>query len=156
MELEVNGLRRVIDTDPGRSLLEVLREDLDLTGSKPACGEGVCGACTVLIEGRPDRSCIVAAGEVEGRRVTSIEGIAHNGNLHPLQESFIREGAVQCGYCTPGMIMAGIGLLAVEPAPSEADIVAFMQTNICRCGAHPRIVAAITAAAGVLREAPDG
>lgn len=156
VELEVNGVRRVIDTDPDRSLLHVLREDLDLTGAKPACGEGVCGACTVLIDGRPDRSCVVPAGEAAGRRVTSVEGLAHNGSLHPVQESFLRAGAVQCGYCAPGMIMAAVGLLALSPRPSEADIAAFMRANICRCGAHPRIVAAISEAAAVLREGSDG
>jgi nicotinate dehydrogenase subunit A len=146
-ELQVNGTRRPIDADSERTLLSVLRDDLDLTGTKYGCGEGQCGACTVLIDGMPAHSCRVKVGTAAGRQITTIEGLETNGKLHPLQEAFLEVGAMQCGYCTPGMIVAGAGLLRKNPNPTADEIVKHMQGNICRCGTYPRIVAAIQKAA---------
>jgi aerobic-type carbon monoxide dehydrogenase small subunit (CoxS/CutS family) len=143
IEFRVNGKMRRIDVDAERSLLSVLRDDLDLTGAKYGCGEGQCGACTVLINGKPARSCITKVGEVAGKQITTIEGLEQNGRLHPLQEAFIEAGAMQCGYCIPGMIMSGVGLLKRNPQPSELEITRAMEGNICRCGTYPRIVAAV-------------
>jgi aerobic-type carbon monoxide dehydrogenase small subunit (CoxS/CutS family) len=142
-ELQVNGTRRRLSADAERTLLSVLRDDLDLTGTKYGCGEGQCGACTVLIDGMPAHSCRVKVGTAAGRQITTIEGLASNGKLHPLQEAFLEAGAMQCGYCTPGMIMAGAGLLKKNPRPTAEEIVKHMQGNICRCGTYPRIVDAI-------------
>ena len=146
-ELHVNGSKVRIDADPDRSLLSVLREDLDLTGSKYGCGEGQCGACTVLIDGQATRSCITRLGAAAGKKVITIEGIEKNGRLHPLQEAFLEADALQCGYCTPGMIMSGVAMLSRNPNPSEQDIVRSMEGNVCRCGTYPRIVTAIRKAA---------
>ncbi len=146
-ELVVNGTRRRIDADSDRTLLSVLRDDLDLTGTKYGCGEGQCGACTVLLDGLPAHSCRVKVGAAAGRQITTIEGLEVNGTLHPLQEAFMEIGAMQCGYCTPGMIVAGAGLLKKNPHPTSEEIVKHMQGNICRCGTYPRIVAAIQLAA---------
>jgi len=150
-ELHVNGARREVDADSQTSLLTVLRDQLDLTGSKYGCGEGQCGACTVLINGLPRRSCITPVGSAVEKQITTIEGLAQNGRLHPLQQAFLEEGALQCGYCTSGMIMSGIALLNKVPDPKEEEIARFMDGNICRCGTYPRIVAAIRRAATVLR-----
>lgn len=128
-------------------LLWVLRDDLGLTGSKYGCGEGQCGACTVLIDGEPTRSCITTAAAVAGKPITTIEGLAQNGHLHPLQDAFMQADAMQCGYCTPGMIVSGAALLKKNPHPSEAEIKQAMQGNVCRCGTYPRIVAAVRMAA---------
>jgi aerobic-type carbon monoxide dehydrogenase small subunit (CoxS/CutS family) len=146
-ELHVNGSKIRIDADADRSLLSVLREDLDLTGSKYGCGEGQCGACTVLIDGQATRSCITKLGAAAGKKVVTIEGIEKNGRLHPLQEAFLEADALQCGYCTPGMIMSSVALLNKNPNPSEQDIVRSMEGNVCRCGTYPRIVTAIRKAA---------
>src|SRR5215472_13684056 len=146
-ELQVNGTRRRLNADSDRTLLSVLRDDLDLTGTKYGCGEGQCGACTVLIDGMPAHSCRVKVGTAAGRQITTIEGLEKNGTLHPLQEAFLEVGAMQCGYCTPGMIMAGAGLLKKSPNPTADEIVKHMQGNICRCGTYPRIVEAIQRAA---------
>ncbi|HKP87138.1 MAG TPA: (2Fe-2S)-binding protein [Blastocatellia bacterium] len=146
-ELNVNGITHRVDADSERSLLSVLRDDLDLTGSKYGCGEGKCGACTVLIGGAPARSCVTQVGSVAGRQVMTIEGVEKNGRLHPLQQAFLEADAFQCGYCTSGMIMSGIALLSKSPNPGEAEIVRFMEGNVCRCGTYPRVVAAITKAA---------
>ena len=151
--LNVNGTGHRIDADPDRSLLSVLRDDLDLTGSKYGCGEGQCGACTVLIDGKPTRSCITPVGSIAGKRVRTIEGLAKDGRLHPLQEAFLEADAMQCGYCTPGMIMSGVGLLEKHPNPSEAEILRFMEGNVCRCGAYPRILAALRQTAAAVKEA---
>jgi len=132
---------------PDRSLLSVLRDELDLTGAKYGCGEGQCGACTVLLDGSPVRSCITRVSEAAGKRITTIEGLEREGRLHPLQEAFLETGAMQCGYCTPGMIMSGVSLLGKNAAPTEAEIIHGMQGNICRCGTYPRIVAAVRLAA---------
>ncbi len=147
--MRVNGAARPVDADPERSLLSVLRDDLQLTGSKYGCGEGKCGACTVLIDGLAAHSCTARVGAVAGRTITTIEGLEDGGKLHPLQQAFLDLGAFQCAYCTPGMIMAGVGLLARHPDPSESEIVEVMQGNICRCGTYPRIVAAIRRAASL-------
>jgi aerobic-type carbon monoxide dehydrogenase small subunit (CoxS/CutS family) len=146
-ELLVNGSVRRVDADPDRSLLSVLRDVLDLTGAKYGCGEGRCGACTVLVEGRPVRSCLARVGAVAGKPVTTIEGLERDGRLHPVQQAFLDEGALQCGYCTPGMILAGVGLLAENESPSEAEIVKAMDGSVCRCGTYPRILAAVRRAA---------
>ena len=146
-ELHVNGNKLRIDADTDRSLLSVLRDDLDLTGSKYGCGEGQCGACTVLIDGQATRSCITKVGLVAGKKITTIEGIEKNGRLHPLQEAFLEADALQCGYCTPGMIVSSVALLSKNPNPSEQEIVRFMDGNVCRCGTYPRIVSAIRKAA---------
>jgi aerobic-type carbon monoxide dehydrogenase small subunit (CoxS/CutS family) len=150
IELQVNGARHPIDADPERSLLSVLREDLGLTGSKYGCGEGQCGACTVLVNGQPVRSCITPVAAAVGKRITTIEGLEKNERLHPVQEAFIEADAMQCGYCTPGMIMSAVGLLQRNSNPSPAEIVRSMEGNICRCGTYPRIVTAIRAAAKAL------
>lgn|SRR5574340_719535 len=147
IELIVNGTRRQLDIDPSRTLLSVLREELDLTGAKYGCGEGSCGACTVLVEGRAVHSCVTRVGTVAGKQITTIEALERNGRLHPLQEAFLRMGAMQCGYCTPGMIMAGAALLAHNPNPTDQEIVSAMQGNVCRCGTYGRIIAAIRMAA---------
>ena len=148
MELDVNGvLRQTVDTDAEQSLLHVLREKLDLTGAKYSCGEARCGACIVLVDGQATPSCITPVGSVEGKKITTIEGLERNGRLHPVQEAFLVEGAFQCGYCTPGMILSAVALLRENPDPSEDDIGRALDNNLCRCGAYPRIVAAIRAAA---------
>ena len=146
-ELDVNGTRRPIDAAPGRTLLTVLREDLDLTGTKYGCGEGQCAACTVLVDGQPTLACITMVGEVAGKRIVTIEGLAPEGKLHPVQEAFLEADAMQCGYCTSGMILGAVALLRSKPNPSDAEIVAGMNGHICRCGTYPRIVRAIHRAA---------
>jgi aerobic-type carbon monoxide dehydrogenase small subunit (CoxS/CutS family) len=142
-ELHVNGARRRIDADAERPLLSVLRDDLDLCGSKYGCGEGRCGACTVLVDGRPVRSCVTPLSTAEGKIVRTIEGLASADRLHPLQQAFLEADALQCGYCTPGMIMSALALLDQTPRPSREEIVRAMNGNICRCGTYPRIIAAI-------------
>jgi aerobic-type carbon monoxide dehydrogenase small subunit (CoxS/CutS family) len=143
MTIVVNGASYQVLAEPDRPLLGVLRDELDLTGSKYGCGEGQCGACTVLIEGRPARSCLTRLSSVAGKRVTTIEGLAVDGKLHPVQAAFLKAGALQCGYCTPGMILAVVGLLEGNPHPSEAEIKQALEGNLCRCGTYPRIVAAV-------------
>jgi aerobic-type carbon monoxide dehydrogenase small subunit (CoxS/CutS family) len=144
--LDVNGAERRVDADADRTLLSVLRDDLDLTGAKYGCGEGQCAACTVLVDGQATKSCITKAGSVAGKRIVTIEGLARNGKLHPVQEAFLEADALQCGYCTPGMIMGAVSLLRRTPNPSEAEIIIGMNGHICRCGTYPRIVGAIRAA----------
>ena len=143
MELLVNQKRYRIELDPDRMLLWVLRNELGLTGAKYGCGEGQCGACTVLVEGAPVRSCLARVSTAAGKQITTIEGLAQNGKLHPLQEAFIETDAMQCGYCTPGMILSGAGLLKKNPHPSEPEIRQAMQGNVCRCGTYSRIVVAV-------------
>ena len=150
-ELRVNGSGRRVDADPERSLLSVLRDDLDLTGTKYGCGEGRCGACTVLVDGRPVRSCLTRIGAVTGKAVTTIEGLERDGRLHPLQQAFLDHDAFQCAYCTAGMIMAGVGLLEQTPTPGEDEILRAMDGNICRCGTYTRILAAVRQAADALK-----
>jgi aerobic-type carbon monoxide dehydrogenase small subunit (CoxS/CutS family) len=144
----LNGAERRVETDPDRLLLDVLRDDLDLTGTKYGCGEGLCGACTVLLDGRPVQACITTVGAAAGKRILTIEGLASGGKLHPLQQAFLEEDAMQCGLCTSGMIMGAAGLLRDKPNPSEAEIAAGMSGHICRCGTYPRIIRAVRAAAG--------
>jgi aerobic-type carbon monoxide dehydrogenase small subunit (CoxS/CutS family) len=179
IELHVNGETRRVDSAPGRTLLDVLREDLGLTGCKPGCGEGACGACTVLVDRRPVRACVAAPVDMVGQPILTIEGLAGDRSweigdrgeglptdaptsnsqsptpnprpLHPLQQAFLDADAMQCGYCTPGMIMAALGLLHQQPSPTEQAIVEAMNGNICRCGAYARIVAAIQQAASTMR-----
>ena len=145
-ELDVNGSKRRVDADADRTLLSVLRDDLDLTGTKYGCGEGQCAACTVLLDGTPTRSCITKVSAAAGKRIVTIEGLAAHGGLHPVQEAFIEADAMQCGWCTPGMILGAVGLLQKTPHPTEAEIVTGMNGHICRCGTYPRVVAAIQAA----------
>jgi len=151
-QLNVNGRVYSIDADPRESLLSVLRDQLDLTGSKYGCGEGQCGACTVLIDGSPRRSCITQVGSVGQKQITTIEGLAKGDRLHPVQQAFLDEGAMQCAYCTSGMIMTAVGFLHSNDNPSAAEIVQSMEGNICRCGTHPRIVAAIQRAVKAVKE----
>jgi aerobic-type carbon monoxide dehydrogenase small subunit (CoxS/CutS family) len=151
-ELRVNGGRRKIQADSERTLLSVLRDDLELTGSKYGCGEGQCGACTVLLDGAAARSCVTPLRAAAGREITTIEGLESNGRLHPLQEAFLEVGSMQCGYCTPGMIVSGAALLRSNTKPTRPEIAKAMQGNICRCGTYPRILLAVEMAAKTLRE----
>jgi aerobic-type carbon monoxide dehydrogenase small subunit (CoxS/CutS family) len=153
IRFRLNGQPITLETDPERSLLFVLRTDLELTGSKYGCGEGHCGSCTVVVDGAAVRSCVTSIGDVQGKDVTTIEGLARQGELHRLQQAFIEWGGFQCGYCTPGMIMNAYSLLLRDPRPSRAAIVAAMEGNLCRCGAHKRIIASIEAAASAGGEA---
>ena len=150
--LNINGKKITVDVDSALSLLSVLRNDLGLTGSKYGCGEGQCGACTVLIDGQPTRSCITQVGRASGKQIVTIEGLERDGKLHPLQEAFIKADAMQCAYCTSGMIMAGAALLSKTPKPNRDEIVSGMNGNICRCGTYQRIVNAIEIASGMARE----
>src|SRR5690348_1920152 len=148
LTLLVNGSEHKVETAPSEPLLYVLRNQLGLTGTKYGCGEGQCGACTVLLDGHPVRSCRTPAQSAAGKKIQTIESLSVNGELHPLQRAFLDEEAFQCGYCTPGMIMSGVALLAAKPRPSDQDIQQHMNGNICRCGAYQRIIAAIHRAAG--------
>jgi aerobic-type carbon monoxide dehydrogenase small subunit (CoxS/CutS family) len=158
--LVVNGREHRVTGEAGDSLLAVLRDDLHLTGSKFGCGEGYCGACTVLIDGQVTRSCVAKLGAVAGQPITTIESIGTPDTLHPVQQAFIDAEAFQCGYCTPGMVMAVVGLLKTNPNPTAADIARLLDRNVCRCGTFPRIVKAIHAAAermraiGTVKEGP--
>ncbi len=143
IEFVVNGRAETVQTEPDRPLLEVLREDLGLTGPKYGCGEGACRACVVLVNGRSAISCITRVDAVAGKEVTTIEGLADGDALTPVQQAFVDEQAMQCGYCTPGMILTATSLLARTPNPSDAEIVLAMNGNICRCGSYPKIIDAI-------------
>ncbi|MES2693022.1 MAG: (2Fe-2S)-binding protein [Verrucomicrobiota bacterium] len=145
--LHVNGRAHICDASSDRSLLSVLRDDLALTGTKYGCGEGQCGACTVHIDGVPVRSCLTACGTVGPQKIATVEGLERDGKLHPLQQALLEVGAFQCAYCASGMIMSGVALLAKNPQPTEAEIVRFMDGNICRCGGYSRIIEAIKLAA---------
>ena len=151
-ELSVNDKIYPVHYPPDATLLSVLRDELGLTGSKYGCGEGQCGACTVLIDGAPRRSCLIPLSAAAGKSITTIEGLEKDGRLHPVQQAFLDAGAFQCAFCTSGMIMSSVGLLQNNPNPSQAEIVQFMQGNICRCGTHPRIIEAITHAARRMQE----
>lgn len=148
LDLRINGQRHRVSVADGEMLLWILRERLNLTGTKYGCGEGQCGACTVLVDGHPRRSCRMPASEAANKQITTIEGLEHEGNLHPLQQAFLDEEAFQCAYCTSGMILSAVGLLSANPKPSDQDIIDRLNGNICRCGTYQRIVAAIHRAAG--------
>ena len=150
IQFGLNGRRITLNTDEDRILLWVLRTDLELTGTKYGCGEGFCGACTAIVGGKAIRSCQTALKDIEGKEVVTIEGLARNGELHPLQQAFIDHGAFQCGYCTSGMVLSAAAFLGETPAPSRDAIVRNMESNLCRCGAHQRIIDAIAHAAGQL------
>jgi aerobic-type carbon monoxide dehydrogenase small subunit (CoxS/CutS family) len=152
-ELLINGAKVRVSASGERSLLGVLRDDLGLTGAKYGCGEGRCGACTVLVDGEPVRSCVTKLSTVATHEIMTIEGLEEDGKLHPLQEAFLALGAMQCGYCTCGMIMSGIGLLRKNSQPTREEIVEHMNGNICRCGTYPRIIAALATAAKSIKEA---
>ncbi len=147
--LSVNGSRHEVDVASAQPLLYVLRDHLHLTGTKYGCGEGQCGACTVLLDGKPVRSCLTPISAAANRKVTTIEGISGDGRLHPLQQAFLEQQAFQCGYCTSGMIMSAAALLEKNPHPSEAEIIRSMEGNLCRCGTYSRIVPAIQTAAAM-------
>ena len=147
MILDVNGMKREVTVDPSVSLLTVLRDHLDLTGSKYGCGEGACGACTVLINGNPTKSCITASGNATNKEIITIEGLEKNGKLHPVQEAFLATDAFQCSYCAPGMIMTAVAMLKKNPGLTEEAMVKTMNGNICRCGNYPYILKAIKLAA---------
>jgi len=151
-QLNINGRVYSTDADPEASLLFVLRDHLDLTGSKYGCGEGQCGACTVLIDGKARRSCITRLGEVGQKQITTIEGLAKGDQLHPVQQAFLDERAMQCAYCTSGMIMSAVSLLNAKSDLSAAEISRSMEGNVCRCGTYTRIVAAIQKAARIMQE----
>jgi aerobic-type carbon monoxide dehydrogenase small subunit (CoxS/CutS family) len=147
LELQINGVSHHVDVDGERSLLSVLRDELDLTGSKYGCGEGQCGACTVLVDGRPTRSCVTKAAAAAGRPIATIEGLEQNGQLHPVQHAFAEADAMQCGYCTPGMIMESVALLRRKADPTPPEIAHALEGHICRCGTYDRIVRAVRRAA---------
>lgn len=147
IRFDLNGKKAEILLDPNLTLLWVLRTQFGFTGTKYGCGIGFCGACTVLIDNEPVRSCLLAVSDVQGKKVITIEGLSTNGELHPVQKAFIEHDALQCGYCTPGMIMTAVGLLIKNPEPSEQEIVNGMEDNLCRCGAHVRIIKAVQTAA---------
>lgn len=150
IQLEINGRSYTVNAGPQTSLLTILRDHLDLTGSKYGCGEGQCGACTVLLNGKAQRSCIIRAGAVVGKQVTTIEGLATGDQLHPVQAAFLDAGAMQCAYCTSGMIMSAVSLLNMNSHPTRDEIIDFMDGNVCRCGTYARIVNSIQKAAEVL------
>jgi nicotinate dehydrogenase subunit A len=155
-ELQINGKAYKIDAASDTSLLSVLRDQLELTGSKYGCGEGQCSACTVLVDGNPRHSCITNVGVIGKKSITTIEGLERDGKLHPVQQAFLDEGAMQCAYCTSGMIMSAVALLKSNANPTDAEIIDYMQGNVCRCGTYPRIVAAIRDAAKMMRASANG
>ncbi len=152
LNLIINGKSHKVDASPDEPLLSVLRNRLALTGTKYGCGEGMCGACTVLLDGRAVRSCQTRVSAAAGKKIVTIEGLEQDGRLHPVQEAFLREQAFQCAYCTPGMIMESVSLLSANPNPSDAQIAEHMNGNICRCGTYPRIVAAVRLASQTMRK----
>jgi carbon-monoxide dehydrogenase small subunit len=145
--LTINGEKKTVTTDPNRLLLEVLREDLHLTGTKYGCGHSRCGACMVLLDGITVRSCATRIVDAEGKSIVTIEGLARDNHLHPMQQAFLDEGAIQCGYCTPGMVLRAVALLEKDPDPSEAAIKTWMDGNVCRCNGYVKIIKAIRRAA---------
>lgn len=152
VSLNVNGQQRTLSTDPQRPLLEVLREEFQLTGTKYGCGEGQCGACTVLVDGRRLLSCVTPVSRVDGKTITTIEGLAQGDALHPVQEAFLAEGAIHCGYCTPGMVLSTVALLKEKPNPTDADIQSGLGGQLCRCCGYPKILKAVHHAAEQLRK----
>lgn len=152
IELEVNGKRYSVQCDPDIPLLSALRDELNLTGTKYGCGEGQCGACTVLLNGTPRRSCQIPVSAAVGRPIVTIEGLEKDGHLHPVQQAFLDAGAFQCAYCTSGMILSAVGLLSTNHDPTSAEIVQSLQGNMCRCGTYPRIIDAVHHAAKTMQE----
>ena len=151
IRFKLNGKEVAVETSPERMLLWVLRTDLGHTGTKYSCGEGFCGACTVLVDGQPVLSCQFPLAKAAGKDVLTIEGLAKGGRLHPLQQAFIDHGALQCGYCTPGMLLQAYALLGRKPQPTDAEIADALELNLCRCGSYNRIIAAVRTAAGATR-----
>ncbi len=149
--LMVDGQKRTVVTDPERSLLDVLREDLHVMGPKYGCGEVRCGACTVLMDGARTLSCITPVGDADNKKITTIEGLADGDRLHPVQQAFLDEGAIQCGYCTPGMILSAVALLEENPRPTDEQIAEWMNGNICRCNGYTKILNAVRRAAAQKR-----
>ena len=143
MVLNINGQQHDVAVEPGDDLLSVMRNDLDLTGSKYGCGHGSCGACTVLVDGKATRACVTMASSVAGKAITTIEGLENQGQLHKVQQAFLEADPFQCSYCASGMIMSAVALLKTNPHPTDADIIAAMNGNICRCGTYPNIIKAI-------------
>jgi aerobic-type carbon monoxide dehydrogenase small subunit (CoxS/CutS family) len=156
VRFRVNGTERSVATDPQRRLLEVLREELQLTGTKYGCGEGQCGACLVYVDGEPARSCLLPVTAADGKSVTTIEGLAGGEELHPVQRAFLEEGALQCGYCTSGMILAAAALVRDKPDPTDEEIVAGMNGHLCRCNGYVKIVKAVRRAAETMRKERRG
>lgn len=154
LDFNLNGKPVSLEAEGGMRLLWLIRTDLGLTGTKCGCGEGFCGACTVLLNGKAVRSCQVTAGEIQGKGLLTIEGLSPGRDLHPLQKAFVRHGALQCGFCTPGMILNAYSLLSENPSPKKEEIIKIMDGNLCRCGAHPRIVLAIQEAGREMRRGP--
>ena len=152
IQLEINGKRYSANYPPDTPLLYVLRDERGLTGTKYGCGEGMCGACTVLLDGTARRSCQISVSAAASKSITTIEGLEKDGVLHPVQQAFLDAGAFQCAYCTSGMIMGGVSLLRANPHPTAEQVVQALQGNICRCGTHPRIIEAIQRAAGKMQE----
>jgi carbon-monoxide dehydrogenase small subunit len=150
----LNGREVSIETDAETRLLDILREDFHLTGTKEGCGEGECGACTVLLDGLPVNSCLIPAPQVEGRDVLTIEGLAEGSHLHPLQAAFVEQGAVQCGFCTPGFVLSAYALLRSNSAPTDEEILTALEGNLCRCTGYGKIVTAVRSAAERMRESP--
>ena len=148
-----NGKPTALEVTEDRMFLWVLRTEIGLTGTKSGCGEGFCGSCTVLVDGKPERSCQLPMSDVAGKKIVTIEGLATNGKLHPVQAAFVEHDALQCGFCTPGMILSAYGLLLENPKPTRQQILDHMEDNLCRCGAHVRIVKAIETAAAEMRKA---
>jgi carbon-monoxide dehydrogenase small subunit len=148
IQTTVNGEAYDLSVEPGKTLLDLLREDLGLTGTKRGCDNGECGACTVLLNGQPVNSCLILAVEADGKDILTIEGLAEGAQLHPLQEAFIRDGAVQCGYCSPGMILTAKALLDENPSPTELEIKKALAGNLCRCGSYNKVVRAVLSVAG--------
>ena len=155
LALSVNGKRRTVTTDSERNLLDVLREELDLTGAKYGRGESRCGSCTVLLEGKAVKSCVTPVAKADRKAITTIEGLAQGDRLHPVQEAFLEEGAMQCGYCTGGMILTAVALLKKNPRPTDKQIVAGMNGNVCRCNGYPRILNAVRRAAEKIQRQPS-
>jgi len=151
LTITINGKKQQLETPPDRRLIDLLREDLHLTGTKEGCGSGECGACTVLLNGKPVNSCLMWACQIDGADVVTIEGITPEPGLHPIQEAFVQEGAIQCGFCTPGMILSAVALLSEIPNPSSEDIHKALSGNLCRCTGYTKIFQAVTTAAEKLR-----
>lgn len=155
-QLNVNGRIRSVESDPDRPLLDVLREDLNLTGAKYGCGEGQCRACSVLLDGRPIITCVTPVRVASGKKIVTIEGLAAEGRLHPVQQAFLDEGAMQCGYCTPGMVLRTVALLQATPKPNDAQVMDALNGSLCRCCGYARIVAAVQKAADANARSSNG